>query len=199
MSFRSLREQKLLSQEKLSQMSGLSLRTIQRLEAGHRVSYASLRSLAVTLQMDVDALERELYAMKTTSDDFVEIPRWVRRLRIGMFGYGSPPVSRRQAFTLEAVCLVIGLGLLAASFLATTPFAATLNRVGAAFNLVAAYGLSVTTRVIDSYAAWPATETPWRQWLGWRTERTVRQRLFDYSYVVLILLAFFGVVIWLTR
>ena len=137
MSFRSLREQKLLSQEKLSQMSGLSLRTIQRLEAGHRVSYASLRSLAVTLQMDVDALERELYAMKTTSDDFVEIPRWVRRLRTGMFGFGTPPVSRRQAFTLEAVCVAIGLGLLAASFLATTPFAVTLNRVGAAFNLVA--------------------------------------------------------------
>ena len=43
MSFRSWRERKHLSQERVAEMSGLSLRTIQRLDAGHRVSYASLR------------------------------------------------------------------------------------------------------------------------------------------------------------
>jgi transcriptional regulator with XRE-family HTH domain len=62
MNLRSLRERKLFSQERLAEISGLSLRTIQRLEAGHRVSYASLRSLAATLEIDVDLLERELYA-----------------------------------------------------------------------------------------------------------------------------------------
>ena len=54
MSFGSIRERKLLSQEALAEQSGLSLRTIQRLEAGHRVSYASLRTLAAALQMDVE-------------------------------------------------------------------------------------------------------------------------------------------------
>ena len=78
MSFKSLRERKLLSQERLAELSGLSLRTIQRAEAGHRVSYASLRTLAATLEFDVDVLERELYAMKQSTDDFVEIPKWVR-------------------------------------------------------------------------------------------------------------------------
>ena len=56
MSFRSLRERKLLSQEQLAEKSGLSLRTIQRVEAGHRVRYASLRALAATFEMDVDLL-----------------------------------------------------------------------------------------------------------------------------------------------
>jgi transcriptional regulator with XRE-family HTH domain len=35
----------LLSQERVAEMSGLSLRTVQRLEAGHRVSYATLRTI----------------------------------------------------------------------------------------------------------------------------------------------------------
>ena len=56
MAFRSLRESRQLSQERVADLSGLSLRTIQRLEAGHRVSYASLRALAITFEMDVDAL-----------------------------------------------------------------------------------------------------------------------------------------------
>ena len=80
MSFRSWRERKLLSQERVAEMSGLSLRTVQRLDAGHRVSYASLRALAATFEIDVDQLERELYAVNKTTDDFVEVPRWVRIL-----------------------------------------------------------------------------------------------------------------------
>ena len=56
----------------------------------------------------------------------------------------------------------------------------------------------MTTRIIDSYSAWPATETPWSQWLRWRTERTVRQTLFDYSYLALILVLFLGIVFWAT-
>jgi transcriptional regulator with XRE-family HTH domain len=53
----------LLSQERVAEMSGLSLRTVQRLEAGHRVSYASLRALAVAVKTDADVLEWEFYAV----------------------------------------------------------------------------------------------------------------------------------------
>jgi transcriptional regulator with XRE-family HTH domain len=101
MSFRSLRESRLFSQELLAEKSGLSLRTIQRVEAGHRVSYASLRALAATFEMDVDLLERELYAMKQSTDDFVEVPRWAR-LWINVHWYGGPRPSRRQALMAEA-------------------------------------------------------------------------------------------------
>ena len=76
MTFRSLRERKLLSQEKLAEMSGLSLRTIQRAEAGYRVSYASLRALAVTFEMDVDLLERELYLQSVGTRIFDTYKLW---------------------------------------------------------------------------------------------------------------------------
>ncbi len=78
MLIRTLREDRGLSQERLAEATRLSLRTIQRAEAGHRVSYASLRALAATFDINVDQLERELYAMKTSKDDFIEKPLWVR-------------------------------------------------------------------------------------------------------------------------
>jgi transcriptional regulator with XRE-family HTH domain len=57
MPFRSWREQKLLSQERVAETSGLSLRAVQRLKAGCRVGYASLGALAVALKIDVESLE----------------------------------------------------------------------------------------------------------------------------------------------
>ena len=80
MHFRKLRQNRGISQEQLAEESKLSLRTVQRVEAGHRVSYASLRALAATFDVNVDLLERELYAMKTAKDDFVEKPLWARLL-----------------------------------------------------------------------------------------------------------------------
>lgn len=78
MLIRKLREDSGLSQERLAEATRLSLRTIQRAEAGHRVSYASLRALAATFDINVDLLERELYAMKTSKDEYIEKPLWVR-------------------------------------------------------------------------------------------------------------------------
>lgn len=52
MLMRKLRLDKGLSQEQLAEATGLSLRTIQRVEAGHRISYASLRALAATLDIN---------------------------------------------------------------------------------------------------------------------------------------------------
>lgn len=193
MTFRSLRERKLLSQERLAELSGLSLRTIQRVEAGHRVSYASLRALAATLEMDVDLLERELYAMNKSTDDFVEIPRWVR-LWTNAYWYGGPRPSRRQAQIPEAFAMGCGIVFLAASFFVSSDFVATLFRVAGSIPLVCGYGLSVTSRIIDTYKAWPATEISWRQW---RPVRTLRGAIFDYTFVLLVLISFFAVVYWL--
>jgi transcriptional regulator with XRE-family HTH domain len=90
MSFKSIRDQRHLSQEKIADMSGLSLRTIQRLEAGHRVSYASLRALAVPLAMDVDLLERELYAVETSTDDFVDAAGYFTSVFVRILYKGFP-------------------------------------------------------------------------------------------------------------
>lgn len=193
MSFRSLRESRLLSQEQLAEKSGLSLRTIQRVEAGHRVSYASLRALAAVFEMDVDALERELYAMKQSTDDFVEVPRWAR-LWMNAHWYGGPRPSRRQALMSEAFCMGGGIVFLAASFLPEASFPVTLLRVSAAFQLVVGYLLSVTIRIVDTYRLWPATEILVSEW---RPRRTIRSTLFDYGFVLVVLGSFWSIVFWL--
>jgi transcriptional regulator with XRE-family HTH domain len=43
MLIKELRQKRLLSQEQLAELCGLSLRTIQRVESGHRIGFASLR------------------------------------------------------------------------------------------------------------------------------------------------------------
>jgi transcriptional regulator with XRE-family HTH domain len=193
MSFRSLRERRFLSQERLAELSGLSLRTIQRVEAGHRVSYASLRALAATLEMDVDLLERELYAMKQSTVDFVEIPRWVRLLTDGRW-MGAPPISRRQAHVHEAICMGLGIVFLAASFLVNPRFVVTVLRVSGSFALVSGYLVSVGIRITDTYKLWPATEIAMSEW---RPVRTLRSTIGFYTYVSLVLILFWGLVFWL--
>ncbi len=193
MSFRSLRASKLLSQDRLAELSGLSLRTIQRLEAGHRVSYASLRALAATFEMDVDVLERELYAMKLSTDDFVEIPRWVRVFTDGRW-IGSQPISRRQAHVHEAICMSLGIAFLVASFLVSNAGLATVVRVAAAFSLICGYLVSVRVRITDTYKLWPVTEIGL---LEFRPIRTLRSTFAFYTYVVLVLTLFSALVFWL--
>jgi len=192
MTFRSLRERRLLSQEKVAEMSGLSLRTIQRAEAGHRVSYASLRALALIFEMDVDLLERELYAVNPSTEDFVEIPRWVRLFRDASRGawMGAKPRSRRQAHIEEAICIGGGVLFLAASFFVPPRPIGTVLRVSAAFMLVCGYLSSVGTRIFDTYRLWPSTEIPWSQW---RPARTVRATIGFYAFTLLILALFFTV------
>src|SRR5262245_57534136 len=102
MQIRKLREDRGLSQEQLAEATRLSLRTIQRVEAGHRVSYASLRALAATFDVNVDSLERELYAMNTSKDEYIEKPLWVRL----MFALPSLGRLNRASLTRHEASLV---------------------------------------------------------------------------------------------
>lgn len=88
MQIRKLRQEMDLSPEQLAESARLSLRTIQRVEAGHRVSYASLRAIASIFDVDVDLLERELYAMNSSENEYVEKPLWIRLI------LGLPLLSR---------------------------------------------------------------------------------------------------------
>lgn len=176
MNLRFLREKKLLSQERLADMSGLSLRTIQRLEAGHRVSYASLRALAVTLEIDLDLLERPLYAMNKPADDFVEIPRWVRFLD-GKRWFGGSGLSRRDVHVIEAFCLGCAVMIFAGSFLSVSDVKAKVFRECGFLGLVCAYFVSASIRLGDKYKLWPgaAGASPARP-------RTWRTRIAEYTY-----------------
>jgi transcriptional regulator with XRE-family HTH domain len=56
-----------LSQEQLAQMSGLNIRTIQRIESGHNASLESLKCLASVLEVDIETLNREAHTMNKDS------------------------------------------------------------------------------------------------------------------------------------
>lgn len=152
MSFRSMRVQRHLSQENVAELSGLSLRTVQRLEAGHRVGYASLRALAKSFEINVDLLEQELYAMKNSAD-FVEIPRWIRALNAWPFE--GPRLSRQEVHAVEVLCIAMAVIVFAASFLVTPEARASTVRAGAAVAFSAAYLVSVFVRILDARNLWP--------------------------------------------
>jgi transcriptional regulator with XRE-family HTH domain len=105
MYFKQLRKSKHLSQEELAEKCKLGIRTIQRVESGHRVGYATLRALAKFFECDVDDLERKLYAVNKETDEFREIPYYVRFI----LGRGWGSVNRLDSIKIEILLVVQGL------------------------------------------------------------------------------------------
>ena len=155
MFIRVLRRRFRLSQEQLAESAGLSLRTIQRVEAGHRISYASLRALADVFEVDVDKLELELYAMDKSGTDYKELPLWVRL----MLGRGWMSSSRRQLYLTELI--LVGLGILLVGLsVANSIWSLIYDPKGSALYsgllmFLFAYLTSVCIRIGDKYSAWP--------------------------------------------
>jgi transcriptional regulator with XRE-family HTH domain len=164
MIIKTLRSQKSLSQEQLGEESRLSLRTIQRVEAGHRVSYSSLRSLANVLDVDVDQLEWELYAMKKPSNEFTESPLWVRVL-LRKTWYST---SRKWGQIWEkilvaafAVCFLLAiLPVFDGVKLENSPFLMLDHQllIASLSFLMAAYWTSFIVRLSDKHSAWSQYE-----------------------------------------
>ena len=74
MIIRKLRLQRGWSQEQLSQMSGISSRTIQRIERGQKASAESLKSLAAVFDINYTELRQELdMNTQTTTNDNAQI------------------------------------------------------------------------------------------------------------------------------
>lgn len=62
---RKLRLQKGWSQDQLAQLSGLSIRTIQRIERGHNAGLESWKSLAAVFETDISTLKQEQVMTET--------------------------------------------------------------------------------------------------------------------------------------
>lgn len=154
MYIRLLRQRKKISQEQLADLCRVSLRTIQRVESGHRVSYATLRALAAAFDIDVDELEKELYAMETTSTEYREIPLWARLL----VGQGWLFAGRNHLYKLEILCICAGIGLLAfwvgSQFLPYVQDPVNGTLYFGLFLFFCAYWASVCIRVGERYSAW---------------------------------------------
>jgi transcriptional regulator with XRE-family HTH domain len=67
-----------LSQEQLAQMSGLNVRTIQRIESGHNASMESLKCLASALEVDIETLNQETFTMDKDTAGWQNLPFWLK-------------------------------------------------------------------------------------------------------------------------
>lgn len=78
MILKQLRISRLLSQEQLALMSGLNVRTIQRIESGQKPSLESLKSLASVLEVDVSTLTQETFMIDKNSTNWKNLPFWLK-------------------------------------------------------------------------------------------------------------------------
>ncbi|MEW6982089.1 helix-turn-helix domain-containing protein [Colwelliaceae bacterium 6471] len=162
MFIKTLRKQKYLSQEQLAEISGLSLRTIQRIESGHRVGYASLRALAKTFELDVDTLEQELYSMDNIHKEYKDFPLWLRLyVGSGWFSASRQELQKVELFFIVMCLLMLSTWLSNVIWLWGTAHSPLLHiNIGDLFGyssiicLVGAYNVSTTIRVGDKYDIW---------------------------------------------
>ena len=137
---KSLRIKNHYSQEQLAHMSGLSLRTIQRVESGQSASLETLKSLAAVFEIDVDTLKGDITVIDKKSEEWALAPTWVK---FGFWGIRD----RRVAIRFEILSLVFGfIGSAAALFY---PAAA-----GAPMFFGAAYCYAVQIRWVDNKGLW---------------------------------------------
>ncbi|WP_371189014.1 helix-turn-helix domain-containing protein [Thalassotalea maritima] len=95
-----------LSQEQLAQMSGLNVRTIQRIESGHNASLESLKCLASALEVDVSTLNQEKYTMDKKSDNWKALPFILKCWFVFNFLQARP--TRQSARRIEVIGHVSG-------------------------------------------------------------------------------------------
>lgn len=75
MSLKKLRMSRHLSQEQLALISGLNVRTIQRIERGHTASMESLKCLASALEIDTAILKQEITMADNTNMNLMNMVR----------------------------------------------------------------------------------------------------------------------------
>jgi transcriptional regulator with XRE-family HTH domain len=78
MILKQLRISRHLSQEQLARMSGLNVRTIQRVESGHNASVETLKCLASALEVDIETLNQEAYTMDKDTAGWQNLPFWLK-------------------------------------------------------------------------------------------------------------------------
>lgn len=101
MILKQLRISRHLSQEQLAQMSGLNVRTIQRIESGQKASVESLKCVAAVLEVDIPTLTQEEFLIDKRSANWRALPLWLRCWFGFSFLHLHP--TRRVTKRIEAV------------------------------------------------------------------------------------------------
>ena len=95
-----------LSQEQLAQMSGLNVRTIQRIESGHNASFESLKCLAAALDVDASTLNQQKFMIDKESDNWQRLPFVLKCWFVFNFLQTRP--SRKSASRIEVIGHISG-------------------------------------------------------------------------------------------
>jgi transcriptional regulator with XRE-family HTH domain len=134
---RKLREKHGWSQEQLAQLAGVSLRTIQRVEAGNRASLETLNSLASVFETDLSKLTEEIIVIDKESDAWNSEPWYVRFFLLGV---------KKRSHMIALEFGMIALGILSLILQPT--------EVSAALAFFFAYTNSKLVAYIDQRAYW---------------------------------------------
>ena len=102
---RKLRKEHNWSQDQLAKLSGLSIRTIQRVESGQSASLETLKCLASVFEVEIATLTEEITMIDKASEKWKEQPLW---FRASVFGIRS----RQAEVWFELGFLVVGIALL---------------------------------------------------------------------------------------
>jgi transcriptional regulator with XRE-family HTH domain len=146
MILKELRISRHISQEQLAQMSGLNVRTIQRIESGSKASMESLKCLASVLEVDISTLNQEKFMIDKSSDNWKSLPVWLKWWFF--FNYFSFRPSRKATKRGIVISHLSGflfccLGLVDEGAL-----------IGGLFMLLVAYMFSFLAWQGDHYGVW---------------------------------------------
>lgn len=135
-----LRKKNGWSQDHLATLSGLSLRTIQRVEAGHPASMETVNSLSSVFETDITKFTEEIEVIDKKSEEWKEAPFWVTCCMWGIR-------KRKTVLKWEIGAALAGLiGLIGVKF---SPEFAYLIPLWAA-----AYWYAIAIRWIDNKKLW---------------------------------------------
>lgn len=149
MILRQLRLSRHLSQEQLALMSGLNVRTIQRIENGHNASMESLKCLASVLEVDISTLNQENFVADKSLSSWQTLPLWLKT----WFALGTLKLqpSRELIVRIEVWLHVCGYPLCVFGFVSEPALA------GGILLLAHAYVCTLLKWQGDKYAVWPAS------------------------------------------
>ena len=104
------------SQQQLAELSGLSTRTIQRIENGHPASAESLKSLASVFEIDFSTLSSESAMPDTPTSSPTHTPSASQQEQLALL-----EVRKLKGFYLHLAQYVVVIAALCAINLLTTP------------------------------------------------------------------------------
>jgi transcriptional regulator with XRE-family HTH domain len=135
-----LRKKNGWSQDQLATLSGLSLRTIQRVESGHSGSMETINSLSSVFETDITMLTGEIEVIDKSTEAWKEVPLWVRA---GIWGIRK----RNTVLRWEIGCVLVGLiGIIGFKF--NPAFGPII------ISWAAAYWYAISIRWIDNNKLW---------------------------------------------